>query len=399
MVAALGCVATGQQQTEVRVHVSVAEPMEVLVAMPLPERVVEVARARTMSPPALVPAACGAAPDGDGRRPVLAQVALGRDHSCARGVDGSVRCWGQNLNGAVGDGNTGSDHGPPAPVEVLDLPPASGICTGVDHSCALLRDGTARCWGNNSNDQVTFAASSAFGHPTAATVGGGIAALACGARHTCALMREGAVRCWGDPVYRPGAVRVPLPGRAVEIAAGTDQSCARLTGGRVYCWRPIQGRAAEVVGLGGAVAGLAVGDGFACARLETGAVACWGAGYQGELGLGRRGESAAPQEVPGLSDVTGLVAVGHRACAVTRGGELRCWGDNRDGLLGTDAGETALAPVVVPGLGAVAEAALGGRHACARMHTGPLCCWGDNGYGQLGANARAQRLGPTPVVW
>jgi alpha-tubulin suppressor-like RCC1 family protein len=84
--------------------------------------------------------------------PTYAALALGRFHSCARGQDGTVSCWGANTNGQLGDNSTVAMRPPPMPV-----PGLTGIvelATGGDHNCARDGAGTIRCWGANLSGQL-----------------------------------------------------------------------------------------------------------------------------------------------------------------------------------------------------------------------------------------------------
>ena len=78
-------------------------------------------------------------------------IAARSRHTCARLEDGTVRCWGSNGSGELGDGTTTQRS---APVAVTGIGTASKISTGSSHSCALLTDGTVRCWGRNDSGQL-----------------------------------------------------------------------------------------------------------------------------------------------------------------------------------------------------------------------------------------------------
>ena len=71
---------------------------------------------------------------------------MGSYHSCALLADGTERCWGQNDAGQLGNG---SELNSGTPVGVFSLPPSTAIAAGGRHSCARLADGTVQCWGGN----------------------------------------------------------------------------------------------------------------------------------------------------------------------------------------------------------------------------------------------------------
>jgi alpha-tubulin suppressor-like RCC1 family protein len=109
-------------------------------------------------------------------------------------------CWGYNEYGQVGDGTTTQRN---APVAVSGLNNAVAIASGLLHSCALLADGTVRCWGLNTvgqlgNDQEATAPP--YGSPTPVQVVGisNAVGLAAGGHATCALLADGRARCWGS---------------------------------------------------------------------------------------------------------------------------------------------------------------------------------------------------------
>ena len=72
--------------------------------------------------------------------------------SCAIDARGLVSCWGDDTFGQLGDGRRTDPRRQPVAAR---LPaPATSIAVGSFHTCAALTDGTVRCWGANSEGQL-----------------------------------------------------------------------------------------------------------------------------------------------------------------------------------------------------------------------------------------------------
>ncbi|PRQ05521.1 RCC1 domain-containing protein [Enhygromyxa salina] len=142
----------------------------------------------------------------------IAQLALGKEHSCALFSSGDVLCWGHANHGQLGQGNKTNwgDQGnePPSALTPISLGgPAKAISAGDEFSCALLEDGTVRCWGSNDigqlglghkddiGDNANELPSSVdpidLGELTAISISSGI-------DHTCAVLEDYSVVCWGS---------------------------------------------------------------------------------------------------------------------------------------------------------------------------------------------------------
>ena len=97
------------------------------------------------------------------------EIAVGEYHSCALLDDGSVKCWGRNSYGQLGIGNTtqiGDGEGELRGLSTVDLGSgrtAVSITAGKWHTCALLDDGSVKCWGDNGYGQLGIGNTTSMG--------------------------------------------------------------------------------------------------------------------------------------------------------------------------------------------------------------------------------------------
>ena len=174
-------------------------------------------------------------------------ISAGFSHTCALLEGGTAKCWGDNEERELGDG-TNSIHSP-APVTVSGLSDAIAISAGGFFSCALLEGGTAKCWGRNLFGEIGNGTSGYAAQPVPVQVSGLSDAIAISAGHTyaCALLEGGTAKCWGDNTHDQlgnrtssyySSTPVPVYGlnNATAISAGDVDTCALLEGGTVECW-------------------------------------------------------------------------------------------------------------------------------------------------------------------
>jgi hypothetical protein len=222
---------------------------------------------------------------------------------CALLVSSQVDCWGDNGAGELGSGSTA--HASFVPTQVAGVG-GTGVLTGVaslaagvsgSNYCALLTSGQVDCWGNDVEGSLgngTIGDGSVLffsAVPTQVLGPGGIGVLSGVASITsdgiaagfCAVLDTGQVDCWGDD--RGGALGdgTTMPNPPYGSAVPTQVVGVGGTG--------LLGGVASLTNDGGTV-----GDSL-CALATTGQVNCWGYNYQGELGNGSTIQSDAPIQV------------------------------------------------------------------------------------------------------
>lgn len=125
---------------------------------------------------------------------VVRELEAGGDHTCALLEDLTVRCWGKNDAGQLGDGTTNDAA---LPVSIPELRDVAQLAAGTRHTCALLRNGTIACWGDNSRHQLASGTTENGSRPKIIVGLVGAREIVAAGAGTCARLEGGYVRCWG----------------------------------------------------------------------------------------------------------------------------------------------------------------------------------------------------------
>ena len=298
-------------------------------------------------------------------------------NACALISGGSIKCWGDNSAGQLGDGTTQLRTGP---VSVLGISDAKSVSVGWTTTCAVRASGEVDCWGS---DQFSFGSPN---HLTPTPVPGISGAVTVASSpepwaQTCALKADGSVDCWGqDGNGLTSEVRqIPGVSDAKAISVGSYHACELTAIGSVGCWGyngygqlgsgPVGGGLQwlrPVDGLPPAVS-VAAGGEHTCAQLTTGHYMCWGDNAIGQLGAGTLGYAFSPVKVSGLSNVIALSSAGTRQCALRADQTVWCWGSGTGGPQAT--------PVQVAGITGAVAVGMNFRTSCAALSDGTVSCW------------------------
>ena len=340
----------------------------------------------------------------------VATITGGSGHTVAALSDGTVRCWGWGSLGRLGNGAIQTTA---IPVQVVDPADPTGFLTGVSavaagtsHSLALLLDGTVRSWGYNGNGQLGDGTMGSYSSSPVQVVDPpdptgfltGVVAVAGGNQHSLALLSDGTVRAWGwnpngelgDGTFNPTAI-------PIQVTDPNDPTGF------------LMGVAAIAAGGAGTTF-----SGYSVALLADGTVRTWGDNRSGQLGDGTSGGFAtAPVQVVDPSDPTGFLtgvaaisAWGRHTVSLMGDGTLRAFGENGDGQIGDGtSANIRTTPVAVADpsdptgfLTGVAAIAAGGYQTMALLGDGTVRAWGNNYYGEVGDGTPLDRSLPTQVI-
>jgi len=316
----------------------------------------------------------------------VAAVATGGSHSLALKHDGTVWSWGYNLSGQLGLGYT-SQTIRLTPSKVSNLTGVVSVSTSCGHNLALKSDGTIRAWGSNYSGKLGDGTVEDRSSPVLVSGLSEVVAIAAGGDHSLALKVDGTVWAWGDnrsgqlgdgtTTNRCSPVQVSgLPG-VIAVASGEYHSLALKADGTVWSWgdnssgqlgdgtwtnciMPVQ-----VSDLTDVVT-IAAGFSHSLALKSDSTVWVWGDNFCGQLGVGTPfiWIYFVPVQVPDLTGVAKIAAGSDHSLAVKNDGTVWAWGHNNYGQLGDGtATKRTSTPVKVLGLNGVIDAAGGFSHS------------------------------------
>jgi alpha-tubulin suppressor-like RCC1 family protein len=307
----------------------------------------------------------------------VVDLGAGIAHTCAVLSNGTVRCWGYNqLELLYLDG---LDDPPPAdsyvttPTPVPDMQNALRVQGGDASSCVLTSAAEVACWGWNGIGQLGTGTYANETSPSVVALSSNVVDFAVGVGHTCAALDTGPVACWG----------LNEQGQIGNGSSGSNQMVPT----------PFE------LNLGVPAANVTAGSDHTCARTTGEEVGCWGGNNSGQLGDGTTTASTTP--VGSLGEGVKQIGAGAwHTCAVLFQ-QLVCFGSNNSGQIGSgSAGGNALSPTAPTGLGMVKQIGAGGMHTCAIDPNDLLWCWGRNDEGQIGngdSGAGVDQLQPIQV--
>lgn len=294
----------------------------------------------------------------------ITAIDLRQNQSLALRKDGSLFVWGNNADGRLGLGAPDSPDTTSRATPTL-VPALSGVLAatfGHDHTLVLLDDGTVRAFGDNSSGQLGDGSTEDRHYPVTVAGLDDVIQIAGGSKHSAALRRDGTVWAWGRNEYgnlgqgtedlNAHATPAQVPGLVdiEHIASGRDHILASLSDGTVVAWglnqngqvgNGMSGSDASVfaptvvAGLMGVVAVMADGN-YSFAIREDGTAVGWGQNFNGQLGIASDDTSDrnAPDAPLALDAVADVDPGATHAVGLAPDGSVYTWGWSTNGSLG-----------------------------------------------------------------
>jgi len=306
----------------------------------------------------------------------ISKISLGWDFTCALLIDGTTKCWGKNDKGQLGNGTSDNQISPSA---VSTISTGQSIDSNREHSCLLKTDNTMSCWGKNDDGQVGDNSSINRNIPATVVNLNNVNDYDLGHSHSCALLGNGTVKCWGNNTY--GMLGDGNLGGSFGFSVGYDSMIPVSVSGLTNI---------SMISSN-------------CAVNNNNDIMCWGFNGNGELGDNTTLNRSTPVFSNNLGSLIEIDYSYNHTCALTSNNIVHCWGLNDKGQLGYNTSDScgglacSKSANQVNGLNNVTQISVGRYHTCALISDKTVKCWGMNDKGQLGDNSTQNRNTPTEV--
>jgi alpha-tubulin suppressor-like RCC1 family protein len=345
-------------------------------------------------------------------------VASGAGHSLALKSDGTLRAWGQNSHGQVGDGAKADKT---VPVRIGKDTNWVAIAAGRDHSLALKSDGTLWAWGNNSHGQLGNGTKEDKIVPVRIGKDTSWIAIEAGDLHSVGLKSDGTLWAWGNNAHgqlgdgtkidKTSPVQIGKDGVWARVSAGAFHTVALQKDMTLWAWGDnshgqlgdgtrLPKTAPVRIGTEAKWFAVSAGDYHTVALnlcdgcWATYSLWAWGFNKYGQLGDGTTTDRTSPVRIGTDTLWTKVSAGGHHAVALKKDGTLWAWGFNNRGQVGDGTTENRNSPVRIGTEMKWVSISAGAAHSLAMKLDDTLWSWGESDHGQLGDGSRSVRTAP-----
>jgi alpha-tubulin suppressor-like RCC1 family protein len=351
-------------------------------------------------------------------RGFAAVIAGGSNFSAAVQSDNTLRTWGDNTRGQLGNGSTGGAT-VTVPTRVGAAISWRSVATGSDFAVAIAIDGTMWSWGDNAGGRLGRVTGSAA-LPGQVAAGTAWSTVSAGADFVIAIRSDSTLWSWGS--NNSGQLGTgTTAGSDTPVQIGTDANWSMVSAGgnfvvairsdsTLWAWggrafglaaaSPVIGSSSPVrIGADTDWSMAVAGSDFVLAIKNDGTLWSWGSNASGQLGNGAStGNTSSPGQIAGGTTWSRAAAGGGFGLAIASDGALWSWGNNTSGQLGNGSTVDSNTPGRVPTNATWSVIAAGAAFSLAVASDGTLWTWGDNTTGQLGNGSLVNTSSPGQIL-
>jgi alpha-tubulin suppressor-like RCC1 family protein len=301
----------------------------------------------------------------------VSKIAAGDDYLVALMIDKTLKIWGGNDYGQLGQGNSGNGTDLSTPTRVPNISNIVQLAGGGSYVLALSNSGDVWGWGFGSSGNFGVGTYEHHSSPIKSNLSG-ISRIAAGGGDGGHML---AVDVANEQLWATGMNNNGQLGDGTTIGKST---------------------AFKVPGMDSIIT-IAAGDYYSLACKQDNKLWAWGDNEFGQLGTGNTIDQLSPV-LTSMTNVKALAAGSNHTLVLKNDGTVWATGLNQHGQLGNGTTTNSTNFVQVTGLTNIVSIDAGDKHSLAKDANGFVYGWGNGSSGQMANNSTANFTSPQQLL-